>query len=113
MSFRFPSMRRKSPSAIGLRQILPVQTKRTLFTIQTARASATPNPRVEPVQVNLSRGAAAARPTDHLDLFRCWAARYGEQLFDSAYPRGNCNLNLCQMYKTRIAPMMDTINPPR
>ena len=29
------------------------------------------------------------------------------------YPRGNCNLNLCQMYKTRIAPMMDTINPPR
>jgi hypothetical protein len=31
----------------------------------------------------------------------------------SFYPRGNRNLNLCQMYKTRIAPMMDTINPPR
>jgi hypothetical protein len=29
------------------------------------------------------------------------------------YPRGSCSLNLCQMYKTKIAPMMDTINPPR
>src|ERR1700754_4883237 len=32
MSFRLPINRRKSPSAMGLRQILPVQTKRTLFT---------------------------------------------------------------------------------
>src|SRR2546423_4689055 len=33
MSLRFPINRRNNPSAIGLRQILPVQTKRTLFTI--------------------------------------------------------------------------------
>src|SRR6266404_2602035 len=33
MSLRLPSKRRNNPSAIGLRQILPVQTKRTLFTI--------------------------------------------------------------------------------
>src|SRR5262245_10720425 len=33
MSLRFPISRRKSPSAIGLRQILPVQTKRTFFTV--------------------------------------------------------------------------------
>ena len=32
MSLRLPSSRRKSPSAMGLRQIFPVQTKRTLFT---------------------------------------------------------------------------------
>src|ERR1043166_2931759 len=34
MSLRLPRRRRKKPSAIGLRQIFPVQTKRTLFTIQ-------------------------------------------------------------------------------
>src|SRR5438128_12636205 len=33
MSLRLPSKRQNNPSAIGLRQILPVQTKRTLFTI--------------------------------------------------------------------------------
>src|SRR2546421_10990941 len=33
MSLRLPINRRNKPSAIGLRQILPVQTKRTLFTI--------------------------------------------------------------------------------
>src|SRR5712692_9284527 len=33
MSLRFPSSRRKRPSAMGLRQMFPVQTKRTLFTI--------------------------------------------------------------------------------
>jgi len=32
MSLRFPKRRRKRPSAMGLRQTLPVQTKRTLFT---------------------------------------------------------------------------------
>ena len=32
MSLRFPRRRRKRPSAMGLRQTLPVQTKRTLFT---------------------------------------------------------------------------------
>src|SRR5438034_6813816 len=43
MSLRFPSKRRNSPSAMGLRQILPVQTNRTLFTIQAARARETCN----------------------------------------------------------------------
>src|SRR5450759_4957536 len=38
MSFRLPRIRRKRPSAMGLRQMLPVQTKRTLFTMD-ARAS--------------------------------------------------------------------------
>ena len=33
MSLRFPSNRRKSPKAMGLRQMLPVQTKRTYFTM--------------------------------------------------------------------------------
>src|SRR3954470_2282457 len=32
MSLRLPMSRRNKPSAIGLRQILPVQTNRTLFT---------------------------------------------------------------------------------
>ena len=35
ISLRLPSKRRKSPNAMGLRQMLPVQTKRTCFT--TAR----------------------------------------------------------------------------
>ena len=33
MSLRLPSNRRKSPKAMGLRQMLPVQTKRTYFTM--------------------------------------------------------------------------------
>src|SRR6478736_2626635 len=37
MSFRLPVKRRKRPSAMGLRQMLPVQTKRTFFTGQNAR----------------------------------------------------------------------------
>src|SRR5688500_6811860 len=37
MSLRLPSSRRKRPSAIGLRQIFPVQTKRTLFTVSGRR----------------------------------------------------------------------------
>src|SRR5947199_7964667 len=38
MSLRFPISRRNNPSAIGLRQILPVQTKRTFFTVRVALA---------------------------------------------------------------------------
>src|SRR6516162_9477783 len=51
MSFRLPVKRRKSPSAIGLRQILPVQTKRTFFTIGT-RSERVYQTKSEPVQVN-------------------------------------------------------------
>ncbi len=40
MSFRLPVMRRKSPSAIGLRQMFPVQTKRTFFTARERAANA-------------------------------------------------------------------------
>src|SRR5947207_8374600 len=43
MSLRLPIRRRKNPSAIGLRQILPVQTKRTLFTILERAANASSN----------------------------------------------------------------------
>src|SRR5437773_2362822 len=61
ISFRFPTRWRKSPSAMGLRHILPVQTKRMLFTILTARASARFQPKIEPLQVNSRRCAACAR----------------------------------------------------
>src|SRR5207244_2970193 len=30
----------------------------------------------------------------------------------SVYPRGMCSLNLCQTYRTTIAPRMETISPP-
>src|SRR6266487_2679036 len=52
MSLRFPSKRRNKPSAIGLRQMFPVQTKRTLFTICAARERAHLQPRIERSQVN-------------------------------------------------------------
>ena len=54
MSLRFPSKRRNSPSAMGLRQMFPVQTKRTLFTIRAARERAHLQPRIEQSQVNRS-----------------------------------------------------------
>jgi len=43
MSLRFPINRRNSPSAIGLRQMLPVQTKRTFFTVRKAQRARFPN----------------------------------------------------------------------
>src|SRR6202790_5004218 len=54
MSLRLPSIRRKRPSAMGLRQMLPVQTKRTLFTMN-ARQRTQNQPRIEQGQVNARR----------------------------------------------------------
>ncbi len=38
MSLRLPKRCRNSPSAIGLRQMFPVQTKRTFFTVKRLRS---------------------------------------------------------------------------
>lgn len=73
MSFRLPVNRRKSPSAIGLRQILPVQTKRTFFTVGT-RSERGYQTRSEPVQVNFPW---SKRPRFINDLWLLAAAHCG------------------------------------
>src|SRR5712691_9519836 len=52
MSLRLPSIRQKRPSAMGLRQMLPVQTKRTLFTMDAAARAHANQPKIEKGQVN-------------------------------------------------------------
>jgi hypothetical protein len=52
MSLRLPSKARNSPSAIGLRQIFPVQTKRTLFTIAHGADRGQIQVKIEQNQVN-------------------------------------------------------------
>src|SRR2546430_3176564 len=58
MSLRFPISRRNNPSAIGLRQILPVQTKRTLFTISRRACERADNVGLNANKVNPTRDFA-------------------------------------------------------
>ena len=75
MSLRLPISRRNNPSAIGLRQILPVQTKRTFFTVGT-RSEHVSQRRSEAWQVNFERPKRAlfrwalGRPFARLELTR-------------------------------------------
>src|SRR5438132_9939734 len=55
MSLRLPINRRNNPSAIGLRQILPVQTKRTLFTISRRACDREGNVDLNPNKINRMR----------------------------------------------------------
>src|SRR5712671_5761854 len=58
ISLRLPIKRRNNPSAIGLRQILPVQTKRTLFTITRRACERADNVCLNPNKVNRMRRLA-------------------------------------------------------
>jgi hypothetical protein len=55
MSLRLPIKRRNNPSAMGLRQILPVQTKRTLFTITRRACERVNNVGLNPKKINRMR----------------------------------------------------------
>src|SRR5260370_14175600 len=55
MSLRLPISRRNNPSAIGLRQILPVQTKRTRFTVSALRWRTRKQLKFEPANCRTGR----------------------------------------------------------
>src|SRR5213083_1550841 len=72
MSLRLPIRRRKNPSAIGLRQILPVQTKRTLFTVRDGASEYQFNLKANRPKSIQSKGMTASQPS----FFGYLAARY-------------------------------------
>src|SRR6059058_1984280 len=60
ISLRFPISRRKTPSAIGLRQMLPVQTKRTFFTVRNEQRA-----RYSNLEVKLAKSISSVRAERH------------------------------------------------
>jgi hypothetical protein len=57
---------------------------------------------------------AAAAATDRRAVGARLSARPAATLANSGrvYPRGICSRNLCQRYRTKRAPRMETITPP-
>src|ERR1700750_342729 len=72
ISFRLPVKRRKSPSAIGLLQMLPVQTKRTFFTGLNAQRTRLSNyERTSPSQFPMAEGRRLVSDLSLLALAHC------------------------------------------